>query len=149
MFKKTLIFSILMSAPIAFAATDVNLKDAATKMVPNAKIIKEDGNEFDLQTAKGTVVEVELNRDGTIDEASGDSVAGGDEFAPGAGMMTLAQAAEALRKAGKNPTGDWSFEKSMMHGWMYEFEGMENGKKMEYGISAKDGKLVKEKRDLM
>lgn len=145
-----LILALVLSAfgSSALAADPGSLKDAAVKMV-GGKLIKEDGDEYSIQTAKGTVVEVELNNDGTVDEASGDSVAGGDAFAPGGGMLSLADAVAALKKAGKNPTGDWSYEKSMINGWVYEFEGVENGKSMEYAISAKDGKLVKDKRDLM
>lgn len=134
---------------VSFAKTDVNLKDAASKFIPNSKVVKVDGHEIDLQTAKGTVVEVELNRDGTLDEASGDAVNGGDQFVPGDGLMSLEQAIAALKTAGKSPTGDWKLKKSMMNGWVYEFDGQENGKDMEYAISAKDGKLVKDRREIL
>lgn len=133
----------------ATTGNSTKLKDAAMKAVPNAKLLTEDGNDFDLQTAKGTIVEVEMNGDGSLDEASGDAATQGDVFSPGNGLISLEEATRALQKAGKSPTGDWSLEKSMLRGWVYEFEGRENGKDMEYAIDAKTGKLVKDRRDLM
>ena len=130
----------------ASAGSDIKLKETAVKMVPGAKLVVEDGHEFKFQTAKGTIVEVELHRDGSIDEASGD-VALNDIFHPGRGLLTLTDAINALKKAGKSPVGDWSFEKSMLHGWIYEFDGIENGKEMEYAIDATNGKLVIDRRD--
>ena len=139
----------LFAFSLALAHEKAELKTVAQKMVNGAKVVKEDGKEFDLQTERGTIVEVELNADGTVDEASGNSALGGDAFAPGGGLLSLNQAAEALKKAGKTASGDWSFDKSMRHGWVYEFEGIENGKSMEYGVSAKDGTLVKDRRDIL
>ncbi|WP_413558346.1 PepSY domain-containing protein [Bdellovibrio sp. HCB209] len=128
-------------------ADDAQIRESLLKIVPEAKVVRQDGHEYKLTTVKQTLMEVEFNRDGSIDDASGDAAAAGDVFVPGNGMLTLAQALESLNKAGKTPSGDWSYKKSFMHGWVYELEGFENGKKMEYLISAKDGALVKEKKD--
>lgn len=128
-------------------ADDAQIRESLMKMVPESKVVRQDGKEYKLTTSKETLMEVEFNRDGTIDDASGDAAVAGDVFAPGDGMMTLAQAVESLKKVGKTPSGDWSYKKSFMHGWVYEMEGFESGKKMEYLISAKDGSLVKEKKD--
>lgn len=117
-------------------------------MVPASKVLKTDGNEFDLLTPKNTVVEIELNRDGSLDEASGDFAQGGDVFIPSDGHLTLANAVAALKAAGKTPSGDWSYEKSFLHGWVYKFEGSENGKTMKYLVNAENGRLVGDRRDL-
>jgi uncharacterized membrane protein YkoI len=140
--------AISANAQNANGQKNPNLKETAMKLVPESKITKEDGNEFDLMTAKQTVIEVELNKDGTLDEASGNAALTGDVFVPGNGLMSLSDAIAALQKAGKTPAGDWSIEKSFMNDWIYEFEGTENGKAMEYAVSAKDGKLVKDRRDI-
>ncbi len=140
--------SLSANAQNANGQKNPNLKETAMKLVPESKITKEDGNEFDLMTAKQTVIEVELNKDGTLDEASGNAALAGDVFVPGNGLMSLGDAVSALQKAGKTPAGDWSIEKSFLNDWIYEFEGTENGKAMEYAVSAKDGKLVKDRRDI-
>lgn len=124
-------------------AQETQLKDIAAKMVPDSKLILQDGHEFKFQTTKSTIVEVELNKDGSIDEASGESATNGDIFNPGGELMNLAEAVSALQKAEKSPTGDWSFEKSTLNGWIYEFEGLEKGKEIEYFVDAKNGKLIK------
>lgn len=135
----------------AFAKTESNakMKEAAAKFVPSSKVVKEDGNEFDLLTAKDSIVEIELNRDMTLDEASGDAADAGDALTPGNGLIELSSAVASLKKAGKNPSGDWSLEKSLINGWVYEFEGMENGKRMEYTVNAKDGKIISGSRDIL
>lgn len=145
MFKVFAISAILLLSAPAFA--NKATKETAAQYVPGGTLVKEDGNEFDFKTSKNTIVEVELNSDGTVDEASGDLAHEGDVFNPGNNHLTLEAAVAALKKAGKNPTGDWSYEKSVVRGWVYEFEGNENGTKMEYVISATDGKLLKDKKD--
>ncbi|MGE3684717.1 MAG: PepSY domain-containing protein [Bdellovibrionales bacterium] len=37
----------------------------------------------------------------------------------------------------------------MLHSWIYEVEGVENGREKEYLIDAKDGKLLRDSRDLL
>ena len=146
MFKVLAILSVFALSTSAFAANKAT-KENAAKFVPGSTFVKEDGNEFDLKTAKNTIVEVELNTDGTIDEASGDLAVDGDVFTPGNSHITLEAAAAALKKAGKTPSGDWSYKKSILRGWVYEFEGHENGVKMEYVLSATNGSLLKDKKD--
>ena len=129
-------------------ASEAQIKESLTQFVPESKFLHKDGHEYKVTTAKQTVVEVEFDRDGTVDEASGDAVEAGDMFVPGRGNYNLAQAVEALKKAGKVPTGDWKYKKSFLNGWVYYFEGTENGKKMDYAVSAKDGALVVDRRDM-
>lgn len=146
--KAILASSVLLISFSAFAASDTSaLKAKAAEFVPSSTFLAEDGDEFQFQTAKGTIVEVELNRDGSIDEASGDAALTGDVFVPGGSLLSLSAAVESLKKSGKTTQGDWSFEKSTLNGWVYEFEGVEGGKKMEYVIDATAGKLIKAKRD--
>lgn len=134
---------------LAEKVSEGKMKESLTKLVPESKVVKQDGDEFEVSTAKQTIVEVEFNRDGTVEEASGDAAVAGDVFTPGNNMITLQQAVDSLKKAGKTPKGDWSYKKSFTNGWVYEFEGVENGKDMEYAVSAKDGKIVKDNRDLL
>lgn len=145
MLKVFAISALLISSSLAFA--NKNNKETALKFVPGATLAKEDGNDYDFKTSKNTIVEVELNNDGTIDEASGDLAHEGDVFNPGNNHLTLEAAVAALKKAGKTPSGDWSYEKSLLRGWVYEFEGHEKGTKMEYTVSATDGKLLTDKKD--
>lgn len=128
--------------------SEAQLKESLTKLVPESKVVKQDGDEYEVVTPKNTIVEVEFKRDGSVDEASGDAALAGDVFVPGNGMIALSDAVEALKKSGKSASGDWSYKKSFKNGWVYEFEGLENGKEMEYQISAKDGSLVKDRRDI-
>lgn len=147
--KFTLITCLLsITFPVLSFANKATLIESANKMVPESKLILQDGSELSLQTPKGTLVEVEFNNDGSIDEASGNSATHGDVFLPPGNLMNLNDAITALQKAGKSPTGDWTFEKSIIHGWVYEFEGSENGKMMEYLLDAKSGKLLKSRRDM-
>lgn len=146
----------ILTAAIGFTTTayakkasETQLKESLTKLIPQSKVVKKDGDEYEVMTPKNTVVEVELNRDGTVDKASGDAAVGGDTFVPGSGMISLADAVESLKKSGKSAAGDWSYKKSFTNGWVYEFEGLENGKEMEYQVSAKDGSLVKDRRDIL
>ncbi|GEM_PF-1627388 len=129
--------------------SEAQMKESLTKLVPESKVVKKDGDEYEVMTPKNTIVEVEFNRDGSVDEASGDAAAVGDAFVPGNGMISLAEAIESLKKSGKTAAGDWSYKKSFTNGWVYEFEGLENGKDMEYQVSAKDGSLVKDRRDIL
>lgn len=138
----------------AFAAEKVNEKieakygDRLKTMVPDFQVLEKDGNEFDLLTKNKTVVEVEFANDLSVDEASGKAATAGDVFTPGGGLISLEEAVASLKKAGKSAKGEWSLEKSFTKGWIYEFEGEENGKRMEYSINAKNGSLVSSSRDI-
>lgn len=143
--KKLVLLSLSLSLA-ACASAKVDLEKEALKLVPNGTVEMREGNEVKVKTAEGTRVEIEFNRDGTLDEASGD-MAKKDIFVPGNGLISLKDAVAALEKAGKTPSGDWSLDKDMMRDWEYEFEGVENGREFEYRINAKTGQLVKSKQD--
>jgi uncharacterized membrane protein YkoI len=116
------------------------------KYVPEGKIIKSHEKEVKLLTPSNTVVEVEFEANGDFEEASGDDVRM-DSFVPGQGLLSLKEAVAAATKANKTVSGDWTLENHIFGGWTYEFEGLENNRKMEYVIDAKSGKLLKSKTD--
>ena len=150
MFKRSFFLVLTMGFALGAAAESefrVKAEKQLSTLVPGARIIKQKGDEFDVVTSKETVMEIEFHRDGTLDEASGKAAFGGDTLNPGEGLLSLAEAVAALRKSGKTPTGEWSLERSWINGWTYEFEGVEEDREMEYVINAKDGKLIRSKRD--
>lgn len=116
------------------------MQEKVQKYVPQGKIIQEKNDEVKVQTPNGTIVEIEFKRNGNLEEASGDNVEK-DVFIPGEGLLSLKDAHAAMTKAGKTAQGDWSLDDSMLKGWHYEFEGVENGKNMEYTVDAKTGKI--------
>lgn len=118
------------------------------KMVPNSKVLLEEKDEVKLQTADGGTIEIEFDRKGAFEEASGKNV-DKDTFNAPNGLMSLKDAVAAAKKAGKTPVGKWSLEKGLLTGWTYEFKGVENNKEMEYMIDAKTGELKKSKTDRM
>ena len=140
--KLSLGLFILITAG-AMAAT---MQENALKYVPAGKIVQEEKNEFKVETPNGTIVEIELKSNGEFDEASGDSV-DKDIFVPGEGLLSLSDTVAVVTKSGKKLTGDWSLDKSWFKGWHYEFEGIENGKKMDYVVDAKTGKILEQKLD--
>lgn len=136
--KTILCLLIVISTSSAFAGS---IKESALSYIPNGKVVQEKDKEVKVQTQNGTIVEVEFTMTGAFEEASGDSIEQ-DVFVPGDGLLSLADAVGALKKAGKTPSGDWSLDKSFVKGWHYEFEGYESGKKMDYVVDAKTGKLL-------
>jgi uncharacterized membrane protein YkoI len=134
---------IVLSSTGAMAAT---MQENALKYVPGGKIVQEKKNEIKVQTPNGTIVEIEFKRNGNLEEASGDTV-DKDIFVPGEGLLSLKDAYAAMTKAGKQPVGDWSLDDSMLKGWHYEFEGLEDGKNMDYVVDAKTGKILESKVD--
>ncbi len=118
-------------------AKDVN------HFVPEGKIFKEKKNEFKFKTSAGTIVKIEAGSDASLKEASGDAAIRGDVFVPGMDLLSLKDVTEALAKLGKVPAGEWKLEKSFLGGWIYEFEGKEKNKEMEYEVDAKTGQLLK------
>jgi uncharacterized membrane protein YkoI len=134
---------LVFTSATSIAAT---MQENALKYVPGGKIIQEKKNEIKVQTPDGSIVEVEFKRNGNLEEASGDTVEK-DIFVPGEGLLSLKDAYAAMTKAGKKPVGDWSLDESMIKGWHYEFEGVENGKNMDYVVDAKTGKIVDSKVD--
>lgn len=127
-------------------ATAKTPSEQALQFVPKGKIVQEKPDEVKIQTTSGSIVEVEFANNGDFEEASGNSVEQ-DIFVPPNGLVTLSQAAQAVKSANKPISGKWSLDRSLMNGWHYEFEGYENGNEMEYTVDAKTGKYVSTKVD--
>lgn len=140
---KVLSVGLLALALPVMAAT---MSESALKMVPGGKVVQEKDKEIKVQTKENTIVEIEFKRNGDFEEASGKMV-DKDNFEPGQNLLSLKDALAAVKKAGKNPNGEWSLDDSMIKGWHYEFEGIENGKSMEYVVDAKTGTLKETKQD--
>lgn len=140
---KALTFGVFVMSLSALAATQ---GESALKMVPGGKVLQEKEKEVRIQTTNGSIVELEFKRNGDFEEASGHAV-DKDNFVPGQNLMSLKDAVASVKKTGKTPVGNWSLEESMMKGWHYEFEGMENGKSMDYVVDAKTGKLKESRVD--
>ena len=124
----------------------IDIGKESLKYVPNGKIEVKENDEVKVKTAQDTFIEIEFNRDGSLDEASGD-LALKDDFTPGNNLLTLKEAVSALEKSGKTVSGEWSLDKGFLKDWEYEFEGVEEGKKFEYVVNAKTGKLIESKPD--
>lgn len=116
------------------------ISDDALKYVPGGKVLSQKADEVKVQSPNGSVVEVEF-KSGKFDEASGNAV-DQDIFVPETGMLSLKDAVAALKKEGKVAVGEWSIDNNIIKGWHYEFEGFEQGKKMDYVVDAKTGKLL-------
>jgi uncharacterized membrane protein YkoI len=139
-----IVFFLMLASFASLAAKDVEKK--ALELVPDGKIEATKKDEVVIKTKAGTLVEVELNRDGSLDEASGHNALK-DNFTPGAGLLTLDQAVKKLKEKGKDVSGEWSLDKDLLRDWEYEFEGIENGKQYEYSLNARTGELVKSDAD--
>lgn len=147
-FKKFISISALISLQIFHSTTAWSVeKFDFKKYVPDGTLVREKNDEFKVKTTAGTVVEIETSQDGSLDEASGNSAKSGDVFFPGMGLLSLKEATDVLEKLGKKPEGEWSLEKGFLSGWVYEIEGKDNGRNMEYKVDAKTGQLLKEEED--
>lgn len=135
-----------LSLTILSISAFANIKDEALKFVPGGTVVEEKAEEVKVKTPTGSVVEVEFTNDGKLEEASGKSVEN-DLFVPGNNLMNLKEVVAAANKSGKKPVGEWSLENSILNSWHYEFEGYENGKKMDYVFDAKSGKMLESKTD--
>lgn len=119
---------------------------SALLLVPDGKVHEVGKDEIKIATANDSIVELEFSANGKLEEASGDDCHR-DILIPKNGLLTLAEANQALEKQGKEVQGEWSLEESFFQGWHYDFEGTENGKEVEFVVDAKNGKLLKIKVD--
>lgn len=140
------IFIASLMTILAVPAFAGALKEPALKLIPEGTVVQEKTREVKVQTKAGSIVEVEFETNGEFEEASGNSLEK-DIFNPGNGLISLSEATEILKKSAKKPSGDWNLEKTMMKGWIYEFEGFENGKEVDYIVDAKNGKLLETRVD--
>lgn len=136
-----------MKNAIAISVMLATSSVAFSQSVPSGELVKDKKDEKHFKTKAGTIVEVEYDRKGVFEEASGDMALNGDEFTAHEGHLSLKEITENLKKAGKNLTGEWKYQHSLLNGWVYELEGMTDGKEVDFYVSAKDGKIIKEKID--
>lgn len=120
---KLLALSLIIFSFNACASAQAVNKDL-NMIIPDGKVVEVKKHEKKIETPAGTIVEIEYTMTGEFKEAS-----------------------DVMKNAGKTISGDWSLEKSFVHGWVYEFEGFENNAKMDYLVDAKTGKLIKAQID--
>ncbi len=139
-YLSTFLLLILLS-PLAWS------KANPAALVPGGKISEQTKAEIHITTAAGTVIDIELDMDGELEEASGNAAEKGDIFEPGDKLVSLKVAVEQLKKAGKTLQGEWTFEETDEHGWVYDIEGVEKKAPVDYIVSAESGKLLKTEVD--
>lgn len=138
---KSIFVGLLLLASSGHAKTDY------TKLVPGGKVLEQSKIDIKIKTKAGTHIEIGIDDDGEMEEASGSAAHKGDEFEPGNKLVSLKVAVENLVKAGKSVQGEWIFEENEEGEWIYDIEGEENKKPVDYIVSAKDGKLLKTEVD--
>jgi hypothetical protein len=133
---------IVGSLTVATAAVAAPPSSKPLDLVPGGAIVATEHDEVKVKTPGGTVVEIELHRDGTLEEASGDAVDKGDVLVPGGGLLSLADVVGRLGKDGKAVTGEWSLEQEHAGGWVYELQTFEQGHELELHVRATDGVVL-------
>ncbi len=137
----------LILVGLLLLATSVQAKTDYSKFVPGGKIVEQSKIDIKIKTKAGTNIEIGIDDDGEMEEASGTAAHKGDEFEPGNKLVSLKVAVDNLVKAGKTVQGEWIFEENEEGEWIYDIEGEENKKPVDYIVSAKDGKLLKTEVD--
>lgn len=123
-----------------------DLKVSALKYVPGGAVVELKKDEVKVKTPTGSIVEIEFNRNGELDEASGDAIES-DVFIPGNNYKNLSEISKMLKDQGYQLTGDWSYESSFMKSWHYEVDALKDGQSLELEVDAKTGKMTKSKID--
>lgn len=133
---------------LAFSAQSFaqDLKASALKYVPGGSVVELKKDEVKVKTPTGSLVEIEFNRSGELDEASGDAIES-DVLIPGNNLKTLSEISKTLKDQGYQLTGDWSYESSFMNPWHYEVDAFKDGQSFEVEVDAKTGKVTKSKID--
>ena len=94
-----------------------------------------------METVGKTQIELVFDDKGVLEEAYGKAAGKGDNFVPGQKMLPLDEIVKKL--AGKTLQGEWIFEQNANGDWVYDIEGRENNKDVDYIINAETG-VVKE-----
>lgn len=141
--KRFITLSAITLFTLSSQAFAIEYSETALKMIPGGKVIQEKTREVMVLTPNQSTIEVEFKKNGKFEEASGDNLEK-DILVPDMGLISLQEAVALLKKEGKTPVGEWSLEESLFGNWHYEFEGIEGGKKMDYQVDAKTGKIESE-----
>jgi uncharacterized membrane protein YkoI len=132
---------LMMTLMFGSSVMAQTMEQKVLSFIPEGKVLQEKDREFKIQTKQGSVVEVEFKANGEFEEASGKAL-DKDVFIPGEKILPLDRAVAALKKEAKVPSGEWNLEKTIIRGWVYEFEGHENGRQVEYVMDARSGSIL-------
>lgn len=127
---------IILMATQAWAMPDT------AKLVPDSTVVSKTKIDVKVKTKAGTTIELGFDDDGELEEASGTAAIKGDAFIPGDGLLTLKAITDELAKNGKTLQGEWTFEENEEGDWVYDLEGSEKGKEVDFIVNAKTGKLI-------
>ena len=111
------------------------------ELVPQGKIVSESPESIKVETTGKTQIELVFDDKGVLEEAYGKAAGKGDNFVPGQKMLPLDEIIKKL--TGKTIQGEWIFEQNTNGDWVYDIEGRENDKDVDYIINAETG-AVKE-----
>lgn len=137
---------LLSLSLLSFSALAEIKNEDVVKFVPGGTVVHSKKDEVKVQTAKGSIVELEFKRNGSLDEASGDMIEQ-DVFIPGEGNLELEKIVSNLKSEGYQLKGDWSYDKSWIKGWHYEVDAILNKEHLELTIDARSGKIVSSELD--
>ena len=128
----TLLLSLILSS--AFASPLVK------ELVPKAKVVDESPESIKVLTPHKTEIELVFDDKGVLEEAFGKAAGKGDNFVPGQKLLPLEEIVKKL--SGKTLQGEWIFEKNSKGDWVYDIEGRENNKDVDYIINAETGAVI-------
>ena len=129
--------SVLVSLLLSSAFASPLVKE----LVPQGKIVSESPESIKVETVGKTQIELVFDEKGVPEEAYGKAAGKGDNFVPGQKMLPLDEIIKKL--TGKTIQGEWIFEQNTNGDWVYDIEGRENDKDVDYIINAETG-AVKE-----
>jgi hypothetical protein len=129
--------SVLLSLLLSSAFASPLVKE----LVPQGKIVSESPESIKVETVGKTQIELVFDDKGVLEEAYGKAAGKGDNFVPGQKMLPLDEIIKKL--TGKTIQGEWIFEQNANGDWVYDIEGRENDKDVDYIINAETG-AVKE-----
>lgn len=132
---------ILVFSQMAWAGLD------PLKLVPGGKVKSKTSFEIKVTTPQNTEVELGIDQEGELEEASGVAAEKGDVFVPGEKRLPLSDIVASLKKAGKTLQGEWIFEQNDEGDWLYDLEGTENKKNVDFIVNAESGKLLRTEID--
>lgn len=138
---KKLLLVLSLSTFTSFALAQL-APEAALKYVPGGVVVQTKKNEVKVKTPKGSIVEIEFDRSGELDDASGDAIEN-DVFIPGNSKhKKLDEIAAIVKEQGYELKGDWSYDKSIFKGWHYEVDAFKDNQEVELTLDAESGKIV-------